>query len=122
MVALESLPMRQPLFVNFFKELLECNASEDECYKAEKDFLTSLCDKSCANFNAYITQILTHERSFVLNDETFSFLKEMSPKIKESFILNQVSSITTGLISEIIRQDPTAHDLEDFQSLLKVSR
>ena len=105
------------LFINFFKELLDCDSTDK---KSENEFFNSLC-KSCANFSAYIVQILTQERSFVLQEETFSFLKQMAAKIKESSMLTQVSAMTSSLISDIIRQDPTVHELKDFQSLLKVS-
>jgi len=103
MVALESLPMKVEVFIDFWKELLDLDSDEDSSdHESEKEFLDLLC-KNCTNFRDYITQILTQERAFLLQDNTYLFLKQMSPRIKASSMIPQVSSLTLSLTSDLTR-------------------
>ena len=109
--------MKLSTFIDFFNSLLTTDSEEES--KSENEFLNLLC-KNCTNFRDFVSQILTQDRSYVLQETTFSFLKNMTAKIKSSSMLPQVSNITSALISDIIRQDPTVHGIQDFQALLKV--
>lgn len=78
MVALESIPMRLPSFIAFWTRLLDCEVEE---LKEPSNEFMNLMLKNCTNFRDYITQILSQERAFLLQEEVFRFFKKLAPKV-----------------------------------------
>lgn len=83
MVALESLPMSLPIFVSYWKDLLD--SEEQEGKEQEKEFLNLLC--KCNNFGEYVMSIVSRQRGLLLNDDIFDFMKGMIPRVSWSFLL-----------------------------------
>lgn len=73
-MALESLPIGSPVFVSFWKELVDAEESGQE-----SQFLEVL--SHCPNFRNYIIAILNQERKFLLSDDIFELAKSLAPKV-----------------------------------------
>jgi hypothetical protein len=135
-VALESLPTGVPVFVSFWKELID---AEERGH--ESQFLEVL--GHCPNFRNYVIAILNQERKFLAHDSNFELAKRLASKVtdRSSFESNGnnilinlsqvktmssltqklVSSRSLTLISDILKDYPSVDAVKDPQVFVTVS-